>query len=92
MESTKRDSEMTPKEKAIELWGKYFQLNYDWDGVTKDQWAKEGALIAVDEIINSRNDDRGFNDNLSSVSNEYYTAHPMYLTYWQEVKQEIEKL
>lgn len=83
---------MTPKEKAIELWEKYFRLNYDWDGVTKDQWAKEGALIAVDEIINSRNDDRGFDDTLSSVSNGYYTAHPMYFTYWQEVKQEIEKL
>jgi hypothetical protein len=42
---------MTPKEKALELWEKYFRLNYDWDGVTKDQWAKEGALIAVDEIL-----------------------------------------
>ena len=48
---------MTPKEKALELWEKYFQLNYDWDGVTKDQWAKEGALIAVDEIIDSHNND-----------------------------------
>lgn len=44
---------MTPKEKAIELWEKYFQLNYDWDGATKDQWAKEGALIALDEILSS---------------------------------------
>jgi hypothetical protein len=43
---------MKPKEKAEELWGKYFQLNYDWDGVTKDQWAKEGALIVIDEMIN----------------------------------------
>jgi len=42
---------MTSKEKAEQLWGKYFQLNYDWDGGTKDQWAKEGALIAVDEIL-----------------------------------------
>jgi len=44
---------MTPKEKAIELWEKYFRLNYDWDGGTKDEWAKEGALLAVDEIINT---------------------------------------
>lgn len=44
---------MTPKEKAQDLFDKYFILNYDWDGVTKTQWAKEGALIAVDEIINT---------------------------------------
>jgi hypothetical protein len=62
---------MTPKEKALELWGKYFQLNYDWDGGTKDQWAKEGALIAVDEILQ-----------IGCIE----------VPYWQEVKQEIEKL
>jgi len=44
---------MTPKEKAEELVDKYWQLNYDWDGVTKDKWAVDGALIAVDEIINT---------------------------------------
>lgn len=66
---------MTPKEKAQELWGKYFQLNYDWDGATKDQWAKEGALIAVDEILSFIEDDRiGFN----------------WKDYYIEVKQEIE--
>jgi hypothetical protein len=85
MESTKRYSEMTPKEKAIELWEKYFRLNYDWDGVTKDQWAKEGALIAVNELVDQwilidtyLGDGQGL-------------LHPN-LKYWQEVKQEIEKL
>ena len=53
---------MTPKEKAEELWGKYFQLNYDWDGGTKDQWAKEGALIAVDEILIAGKDVDEFSD------------------------------
>ena len=42
---------MTPKEKAEELAGKYWDLNYSWDGVTKDQWSKEGAIIAVNEIL-----------------------------------------
>jgi len=68
---------MTPKEKALELWEKYFRLNYDWDGVTKDQWAKEGALIAVDEILN-----------VIIGSYDYELENK----YWQEVKQEIEKL
>jgi hypothetical protein len=71
---------MTPKEKAEELWGKYFQLNYDWDGVTKDQWAKEGALIAVDEILNG----------LNSITDKYVELGMR--AFWQEVKQEIEKL
>jgi hypothetical protein len=72
---------MTPKEKAIELWGKYFQLNYDWDGGTKDQWAKEGALIAVDEILN-----------LSKIASLRRDEVYMELEYWIEVKKEIELL
>ena len=68
---------MTPKEKAQELADKYWDLNYSYDGVTKDQWAKEGALIAVNEILNFLEDDRcGFS------WKKYYT----------EVKTEIKKL
>jgi hypothetical protein len=81
---------MTPKEKAEELFEKF--NNPDTTHHPYVHNAQQCALIAVDEIINSRNDDRGFDDTLSSVSNEYYTLHPMYFTYWQEVKQEIEKL
>jgi hypothetical protein len=76
---------MTPKEKALELWEKYFRLNYDWDGVTKDQWAKEGALIAVDEILKEyAHAENHIEDNMGRIS--------IYISYWQEVKQEIEKL
>ena len=87
---------MTPKEKALELYWKYYNriehtLSEEYSEHEKFL-CKECALIAVDEIINSRNDDRGFDDTLSSVSNGYYTAHPMYFTYWQEVNQEIKKL
>jgi len=68
---------MTPKEKAIELVDKYWQLNYDWDGTTKEGWAKDGALIAVDEIMKVVSI---YNDTQA----EYY--------YWEEVQQEIENL
>lgn len=78
----------TPKEKAKELFYKY--------QIAGSQWyvdrTKNYALIAVDEIIKSREDDGSFDDTLSSTSSEYYTPHPMYLTYWIQVKQEIEKL
>jgi hypothetical protein len=67
---------MTPKEKANQLADKYFDLNWEWDGVTKYDWAKEGALIAVDEILN--------------VLSEY-TIEPFVfdIEYWKEVKSEI---
>ena len=70
---------MTPKEKAIKLVNKYLQI---YDGrVTQ---AKECALIAVDEIINvvkryETKKGRLLIDNIN-------------LLYWQEVKQEMQKL
>jgi hypothetical protein len=69
----------TPKEKAEELAGKYWDLNYGWDGVTKDAWATEGALIAVDEIL----------DAIATINE--YDFEPLN-NYWKEVKQELEKL
>ena len=83
---------MTPKEKSKELVDKF--KNYcdvddpngilDWQDCLK-QNAKNCALIAVDEIINSNpcfeDLDRG--GNLMYNNNTYY---------WQEVKEEINKL
>ena len=44
---------MTTKEKAVELYSQYEQLGRDFArGVSMKQFAKECALIAVDEMIN----------------------------------------
>ena len=80
---------MTPKEKAEELCSRYFQLNYDWDGVTKNQWAKEGALIAVDEVLDETKDTIWIGN---SEGTEIELIDNVYDEYWTEVKQEIEKL
>ena len=70
---------MTPKEKTEELVNKYIGLN---SGKLSDYsriefpTAKQCALIAVDEIINSINPFGMF----------------LGKDYWQEVKQEIENL
>ena len=61
---------MTPKEKARELFDKMCYW-HKVDGGSNQHEAKQCALIAVDEIID--------------------TPNPM-PNYWQEVKQEIEKL
>ena len=77
---------MTPKEKAKELYNKYWDI--DGLGYYRDEdgfivWstsiigkqAKQCALIAVDEIIKSGKDVDEFAE-----------------SYWYKVKQEIEKL
>ena len=67
---------MTPKEKAEELFFKFRKLESGESWINNTN-AKQCALIAVDEILN----------------NDGFTRLDIYLTeYWQEVKQEIEKL
>lgn len=78
---------MTPKEKAFELFNKYIEL---LGGINSTDWvyfhgeeAKQCALIAVDELIESHL--------------VLTTTHDLKPTirckrYWQEVKTEIEKL
>ena len=71
---------MTPKEKAIELFDKYDSFLYkEYDNLE----AKKCALIAVYEILNL-----DFNINCDATEK---CVNPV-MNYWQEVKQEIEKL
>lgn len=82
----------SPKEKAYELFEKMLYNDGDEYHHCSHYVGKKCALIAVDELIKSREDDGAFNDTKSSEVSEYYTPHPMYLTYWIEVKKEIENL
>jgi hypothetical protein len=81
---------MTPKEKAKELFNKYFLLNEsasDENGVwiisaLNKGLTKKCALISVDEIIN-----------VCLPSSEYGgVITDNTVEYWKEVKQEIDKL
>jgi hypothetical protein len=76
---------MTPKEKAKEIFNKYEKkLMYDYNNYHYKynlEHCKQCALIAVDEMIN-------FFINLSNEGFTFYSS----IEYWQEVKQEIEKL
>ncbi len=86
---------MTPKYKAKELFDKYFflTLNVESDDDINKYTAKHCALIAVDECIEStkqlihhytNGDDKRYAD--------IYLSMSLSVAYWQEVKQEIEKL
>jgi formylmethanofuran dehydrogenase subunit E len=68
---------MTPKEKAIELVSKYYGHFTAHMSI-----AKKCALIAVDEII------ADYREDYESINKDIYTIY----SWWQEVKQEIEKL
>ena len=67
---------MTPKEKAKELVNKFLQI---YDGRVPQ--AKQCALICVDEV-------------LENITEEVMTYKPFMMNtdYWQEVKEEINKL
>jgi hypothetical protein len=69
---------MTPKEKTKELFFKYRNLENKHSYINNYN-AKQCALIAVDEI-------------LSLNVFEYYSDWTNTIEYWEEVKQEIEKL
>lgn len=72
-----------PQEKALELMQRFNEPTQQWDEldgfIPHKHNAKTCALIAVDEIIASHY------KVLSGVNTSVYE-------YWQEVKQEIEKL
>ena len=72
-----KTNNMTPKEKAEDLYNKMLPKS----GVVFKLQAKQCALVAVDEILIIQAAYAGNRD-------EFKT----YLDYWQEVKQEIEKL
>ena len=72
---------MTPKEKANEICNKMlYQIDWNAQPSTVKGVAKKCALIAVDEILND----------LSNIN--YGIEYLGRRDYWQEVKQEIEKL
>ena len=67
---------MTPKQKAVQL--------IDAVGVLV-------AMFVVEEIIESRKEDSAFDDTHLANGSDYYTPHPMYFTYWLQVKHELNK-
>ena len=69
---------MTAKEKAIEIVDK---MESDFQYFASREIAIKHALISVDMIINS-----------NPYSNPFNTTTYSTMDYWQEVKEEIEKL
>lgn len=71
---------MTAEEKAKELIDKYKDIRWDIDPET----AKQGALIAVDEILNT--------NTLQDRSCGFVPLCEKHTKYWQEVKKELQNV
>ena len=71
---------MSPQEKAEELVDKFTAIE---DGEMYIGKAKQCALIAVDEILNY---------DIKAKCESQFIIEQKIESYWQEVKQEIEKL
>jgi hypothetical protein len=78
---------MTAKEKAKELIDKMYATQGPEYGITEDE-AKQCALIAVDEIIAISSLTKIVYTESTNNSISQYTEH----YYWQQVKEEINKL
>jgi hypothetical protein len=87
---------MTPKEKADELCKKMlYQIEWNAQPSTVKGVAKQCALIAVDEILSSRPLDPNYVDwdDCGAAHQYWYEAQKEEaLEFWEEVKQEIERL
>lgn len=81
----------TPKEKAIELRDEYYMVCQEFtEEIQCSIQATHCALIAVRKIIESRKEDSSFDDTLFA-NTDYWSPHPMYLSYWKEVETELIK-
>lgn len=76
---------MTPKEKAIELMQKAYDL--DEYNKTSNKRCKNISLMLVDEIIKSKT-----TSNHITIFDPNAKTNPEKVEFWEEVKQEIEKL
>ena len=71
--------ELTPKQKAKELFSKYQNIYLTEDSMgIDDELAKQCALIAIDEIV--------------KIKLLWFQKDTEYLDFWQEVKEELLKI
>jgi hypothetical protein len=70
---------MTPKEKAKELYNKFYMAIPSDEMGLSDEASRQCALIAVDEIIKANPYERNKTDMDSTID------------YWQEVKQSLQE-
>lgn len=80
---------MTHKEKAKELYNKFYNTDSHGNSVkVRESLAKQCALIAVDEIL----EELEYRKQIIDDYDYLFDWDNIVIGFWQEVKQEIEKL
>ena len=83
---------MTPKEKALELWNKIYVSKMSTNSFRYEE-TKLCALIAVDEILEATVKYVAIRERVEYSKTGFdNVVHTVYDNFWEEVKQEIEKL
>ena len=77
----------SPKEKAQEL-VRHFEHPIEYAYLPKSI-SIQCALLAVQEIIESRKEDKHFDDSLAAKGSDYFTPHPTGLIYWLQTIEHI---
>jgi hypothetical protein len=81
---------MTPKEKAIELYNKFYpNMSHPFNVQVRREDAKQCALICVEEILKVAPLDK-YENLQSELTPEDIGLH-LFEEYWQSVKEEINK-
>lgn len=89
---------MTPREKAEELVEKFIEHTQEWselDGYIVNEYnAKQCALIAVDEIMDAPNSKRNYSymELITEDAPDTSWFWNQFDDFWNDVKDEIEKL
>lgn len=83
---------MSPKEKAKELYDKYFDLVEAQTSEQQEDNARKAALIVCDEVV------EGLKQYLHEIYKEQdlspiaYITQAMFVEHWKLIKQEINKI
>jgi len=83
---------MSPKEKAKELYDKYFELVEAQTSEQQEDNARKAALIVCDEVV------EGLKQYLHEIYKDQemksieYVTQAMFVEHWRLIKQEINKL
>jgi hypothetical protein len=87
---------MTPKDKAKELVDRFAPLAKYWDCYNnqslEENNAKLSALITIDEILNALKQSFNQIHETTEMTADLYISESISVHYYQEVKNEIEKL
>jgi hypothetical protein len=82
---------MTPQEKARDIYNSYWFCLLESNILDRDYWSKMCSIIAIDELMKAPHENT-YMELIPSDAEETDWFWDEYDKYWNEVKEEIQKL